>query len=135
MSRKKQLYSGLCWSKKNHKNIFYESSYEYRAIRMMEIDPFVLNYERCGLSIPIPIMGKDFRGDLRQLHYNPDFIVTFADGKKYIIEVKAKNLLKDSFVQVKLKTILDMIKYLDLNFMVWTEKELGFTSTKGGKIN
>jgi hypothetical protein len=126
-----KLYSGKYWSKKNHSMILYESSYEYKAIRMMEDNDYITDYSRCGFRIPVTT--TNLSGEKREFNYNPDFLVTFASGAQYILEVKAKGLMGDFFVKTKMQTAREMLKYFHLRYMVWTEKELGIKGGQAGQ--
>lgn len=137
MGRDVNLYSGQYYSKKNNKNIFYESTYEYKAIRLMEDNPYIVKYDRCKLSFPVatnPFASfNPSKNKKREFYYNPDFVVTFANGAEYILEVKAKGLMGDFFVHSKLLAGVELVKYTGLGYMIWTEEELGITITGGGK--
>lgn len=130
MQRNKKLYSGQYWSKKNQKHVFYESSYEYRAIRILESNNFVVSFSRCNLSLPVSVID---RIKCNTFYYNPDFNVVFANGQEYIIEVKARGLLGDFFVKNKLIAGFDLTKYVDIGYIVWTENELGIRLGTRGK--
>ncbi len=123
-----KLYSGYYWSEKNQDSIFYESTYEYKTIRMLEDNPSVLGYERCPIHIKVQVSNID--GSPRVFRYNPDFLVTFSNGSQYIIEVKAKGLMFDFFVKSKIAAGFELTKYLNFGYLVWTEKELNINGKK-----
>jgi hypothetical protein len=101
----------------------------------MEDNPFIVKYDRCKLSFPVGTNPFDvfINNKKREFYYNPDFIVTFANGQEYILEVKAKGLMGDFFVHSKLLAGKELVKYTELGYMIWTEDELGITLKGGGK--
>jgi hypothetical protein len=92
------------------------SSYERRAINLLDNDPQVISFEfetRVFLSV--------FRWIL------PDFIIHYADGTVALIEVKASWVLSlpdDHKIKRRLKLAEDYAKSKGWDFRVWTEKEL-----------
>ncbi len=54
----------------------------------------------------------------------PDILITYMDGTKELIEVKAQFKLKFDNEQVKLKIMKNYAACKGWDFSIWTEKEL-----------
>ena len=109
--------SGHYFSKKNNKELYYRSSYELVAYKILEqlsrvkyyeIEPFRIQYE--------------YRNSKH--HTIPDILITYIDGGKELIEVKPEYKLKDEKEQTKLKAMKNYSKENNMLFSIWTEKEL-----------
>lgn len=108
---------GKFYSQKTQKEIHFESSYEEKAYIVLEKSDAVIEYDRCNFGIAYYKNGGIHR-------YIPDIIVTYKTGKKSIIEIKPENLVKDSVNQSKFKAAKEYCKINNLEFLIWTEKEL-----------
>lgn len=75
-------------SSKTGQSFYLRSSYESRYVRMLEEDPTVATYEYEPLRIPYLFEGSTH-------NYVPDFLVTYTDGRKRLVEVKPE-LLTDT---------------------------------------
>lgn len=108
--------SGWFDSEKNTCEIYYASSYELLAFKILEQMAAVRSYERCKFSIDY-INPKD-----KQVHpYIPDVLVVYADGTKQIIEIKPISLLEDEVNKAKFSAANEQ---LGGNYLIWTEKDL-----------
>ena len=108
---------GWYFSEKNNKEIYYRSSYELTAYKILEqlskvkfyeVEPFAIQYEYDGFK----------RNTI------PDILVVYMDGTKELIEVKSKDMLNDDRTSIKLEAMKNYSKENDWQFSVWTEKEL-----------
>lgn len=75
----------------------YRSGWELTVAKHLDEDPLVESYEY--ESIKIPYISNKRRGTVK--NYIPDFIVTYTDGRKLIIEVKRKTALNQLLVRKK----------------------------------
>ena len=97
------------------KTIWTRSSYERAAIKVLDADSTVISYDYEPMV---------FLGDKRWIL--PDFIVTFVDCSKKIIEVKASWVLTmpvDDKRQKRLNLARDYALNNQLGFDIWTEKD------------
>ena len=68
----------------------YNSYFERQFMDELEKDPKVKKWTKNhGISIPYGNI------DGKVAHYNPDFIVEYADGAQELIEIKGKNMLTE----------------------------------------
>lgn len=75
----------------------YRSGWELTVAKHLDSDPLVDFYEY--ESIKIPYISNVRRGTLR--NYLPDFLVTYTDGRKVMVEVKRTSALNQVTVQKK----------------------------------
>ena len=95
--------------------VYCDSSYEIKAALILDNDPSILTYEN----------HKGFTTDGGKKRVI-DFLVTYKDLKKKIIEVKPFRRMVEFAEQLK-----DNVEWAEKNgygFEVWTEAELGFSS-------
>jgi len=106
--------SGYFFSEKMQKEIFYQSSYELRALEMFEKDENIWSIERYNLgSIKYRINGS-FHS------YSPDYFL----NEKIVIEVKAEWMLKDEIVLAKFEAAKKYCREKGFEFKILTEKDL-----------
>ena len=108
---------GYFYSLKNDKEIYYQSSFELEAFKILEDSSFVKKYGRCNFYIPYIFEGKNRR-------YMPDILVEYITGIKEIIEVKPTwatdlGINLNKFEAAKNYSISERTK-----FSIWSEKEL-----------
>lgn len=100
--------------------IFCDSSYELKAATILDSDESVLAFEKyvefTGIS------GKKRK---------TDFIVTYKDGIRKLIEVKPKRRLVEFSEQIEDNKHFANSNGMD--FMIWTETELGFNNEDEAK--
>ena len=104
-------------SPKSAAPVHADSSYEMRAAILLDQDSEVLTYED----------HKHFISDDGQKRFL-DFLVTYKNGDKKIIEIKPLSRIQQFQEQIE-----DNRKYASKNgwlFEIWTEQELGFESAK-----
>jgi len=95
--------------------IYYQSYYEYKAIKLFEMNNEILNVERCDFSIKIN----------ERKHYIPDFKI-FTKDNIYIVEVKPKKLIP--YNQIKIKNLIEYCNKNSYIPLLLTEKELNITT-------
>lgn len=115
-------------SNKNNKDIPYRSSYELKALQILEEDTSVQSYEYESLRI------KYFGADKKMHSYIPDFVV----NNRRIIEVKAEWIYElqnkeEQSVFRKFGAAEKWAKKNGYTFEVWTEHELGLVPRKRAK--
>ena len=108
---------GYFFSAKNDKEIRYDSSYELRALELLEQNIDVTSFERCKDSIKYVLDNKAHR-------YFPDIIVTYANNSRYVIEVKPNYLLKEPEIIAKSQAAISFYSQQNISFEIWTEANL-----------
>lgn len=99
--------------------IYYASSYELKALNILETDSTVASFDRFDGRI-----GYVAPSDGREHWYLPDFRVDYADGRKVVIEVKAKWQEKEPDTQAKLQAGEKWCQDNGFDFEVWDEDVL-----------
>lgn len=117
----KGLKKGFFYSNKNNKELWYSSSYELKAYKILEDSVFAKNYDRCHFSIPYIFENKNKR-------YIPDILVEYITGIKEIIEIKPKQLLHIDKNPSKFKVLKEYSKKQKVKYSIWTEQELNLIS-------
>jgi len=103
--------------------IYYQSSYELKAYEILDADDTVAKYER-GPIIPYFFEEEGHK-------YVSDILVTYANGSKRIIEVKADKFKHDPQNRAKyLAGCLYSKKMKYLPYKVWDSKWLPGVSVK-----
>lgn len=105
------------YSNKNKQNLYYQSSYELQAFKILENDKSVKTYKRSNNVI-------DYVYDESTHKYIPDIFVEYDDSKISIIEVKAKWDMKNLKNKLKFKAARKYCKNNGYNFEIWSENEL-----------
>jgi len=108
---------GYFYSKKNGRKLHYRSSYELAAYEILEQLSKVKSYE--GEPFRVAYKWKGIKHNTI-----PDILINYTDGSKELIEVKPKNMLEDEQNLIKFKAMDRYAKKNDMDFNVWTEKEL-----------
>jgi len=109
--------NGHFYSKKNKKKLWYRSSWELQAYKILEQLSKVIKYESEPFYIPYKFQGIE-------RNYIPDILVTYDDNSQELIEVMREDLLEDEMRIVKLKAAKRYCDKNNINFSVWTEKFL-----------
>lgn len=110
---------GYFYSEKNNKLLYYRSSFEETAFRLLEnfsfikrydIEPYKINYEFCG-----------------KLHYYiPDILITYNNDKQELVEIKPKYLYTDEQTKIKFKVGQQYAKDKKIDWSVWDEDDLSY---------
>lgn len=105
-------------SPKLGRKVYYRSSYELQALKILDASPSVTSYSYETITIPYMYNGKC-------KHYIPDFIVLTCSGKKNcILEVKPNHHLNSPINKAKFKAAKKFAKTLGMSFKVWSENRL-----------
>ena len=127
MRRKKRRYkTGFYKSEKTNKKMMYRSSYELRLMKCLDIDDSVKNYEYEETVIKHvrnKVLTNDqieAAGDRKFRSYTPDFIVTFNNDKKIMIEVKSEIMLYSSSTQRKKILGEQYCSMHGMEYWIWT---------------
>lgn len=95
------------------RKVWVRSSYEKAAVRILEQDPLVVSYEyEARITLP---SGKWIL---------PDFLITYVDGSRVLVEVKAAWVLKlkpDHPQRIRLKLAREAALKKGFGFEIWTE--------------
>lgn len=108
--------SGKFVSTKFNTEIGYLSSYEKDFLTIIESSHYIVD-----LSIPDPIKYKI--GD-KSHYYYPDFLVTTLSGDKFMVEIKAKNLLNTEKVISKRLAGKKWCRKNNVKYITLTEDDL-----------
>ena len=109
--------SGTFYSEKNLKNIFYQSSYELKALNIFENDTKIKFFDRCNFCI-------EYKIDDKVKLYKPDFILTYNDNHIEIIEVKANWEINEKAILLKKQAAEEYCKKNNYIYKIITENEL-----------
>jgi len=108
---------GYFYSKKNEKRLWYRSSYELQAYKILEQLSKVVEYESEPFYIPYKFQEVE-------KNYVPDILITYDDDSQELIEVMRENLLVDKQRVAKLKVAEEYCDKHGIKFSIWTEKFL-----------
>jgi len=108
---------GRFYSLKNRCDLYYESSWELVAFRILEQLSEVKWYSRCRFSV-------DYVYEQVIHRYIPDVLVTYTSGRQEVVEVKPNFKLKEDRVKLKINALRKYCKQNNMSCSVWTEKEL-----------
>ncbi len=109
---------GYFYSEKNEKTLYYRSSYELQAYKILEQLSKVKSYEIEPLRIPYKF--KDINR-----YTIPDLLITYIDDTKELIEVKPEFKLEFEQEKAKLEAMENYALNNNWLFSIWTEKQLG----------
>lgn len=101
------------FSNKNNKEFIVKSTYELSAIKILENDNDVLNYQYEPFNIPYDENHSTI----------PDFLVEYKN-KKVLIEVKPQNCIKLWNNKIKIEAMKKYCRNNNLLFKLWTEKNI-----------
>ena len=110
--------------------MMYRSSYELRLMKCLDIDEAVSDY---GYETTVikhvrnKVLTDDqiiAAGDKKFRTYTPDFIVTFSDEKKIMIEVKSEVMLYSSSTQRKKILGEQYCSMHNMEYQIWTLHEI-----------
>ncbi|GJQ44106.1 MAG: hypothetical protein JETCAE03_36040 [Ignavibacteriaceae bacterium] len=101
------------FSKKNNCKIICKSTYELRALNLLENDKEIIKYEYEPFHIPYDKKHSTI----------PDFLITYKNSIK-LIEVKPTSHLKLWNNDIKINAMKQYCKKHNFLFDIWTEKEL-----------
>lgn len=116
--RKGRYHTGLHSSPKClNSPMKYRSSWELTVAKHLDEDPLVLHYEY--ESIKIPYISNLKSGRLR--NYLPDFLVSYTDGRKLLVEVKRTSALNHLLVRKKAEAARIWATNNQSQYVFWTD--------------
>ena len=121
LSQQKKYKKGIFKSKRMNEKIRFDSSYEEKALNILETSSDIKNFHRCKLRIKY----WDTEGK-KERTYLPDFTIETNTGDKIILEIKAKWQTKEQNFKDKKRAAEKFVKNNDTfsSYIVWTEDEL-----------
>jgi hypothetical protein len=125
MTKKKKrrwYHQGKIKISKCEKEIEYRSGWEKQVSLMFDIDPEikVVEYE----SLRVPYISNIRTGKVKI--YLPDFLITYIDGSKKIIEIKRDDRVNTKIVKLKEAAAIRFINgnMHNTNYEIWTKKHI-----------
>ena len=106
---------GYYFSKKNMVLNWFDSSWELKRMKQMDIENDILMWKRTKYKIPY----SDINGKNR--NHIPDFYVEYKDGQKYIEEMKGSI---DENTILKIKATKDWCEKNNFQYKILGEKEI-----------
>jgi hypothetical protein len=119
MKRQVEGYSSNCktywfFSKKNQKEIYFNSWFERGALEMLEQMNIVKSYERCKYVI-------DYELDKTAHKYVPDFLITYIGGTQEVVEIKPNYQQKYAKNVAKKEAAEKYFENLGIKYSIWSE--------------
>lgn len=114
---------GEAFAAKAQRLIPYRSSWELRAIEILEADPTVESFKFEPVRIPYLYGSGD--DSFHKRHYVPDFLVTYSDGRRVMVEVKPKCYVGTAVNRAKAEAAREYCFEVGASFEFWTQKRLG----------
>lgn len=114
--KRKKYHTGTHHSPKCKTPVEYRSGWELVVCRFLDDNPTVMEYEY--ESVIIPYLSNPRTGKVRS--YYPDFLVTYSDGTRKLVEVKRKDKLNDPKVVKKAKAAEIWAKANNVTYEMWT---------------
>lgn len=108
--------SGIFESKKFSTSFSYLSSYERDFLQFCENSKQIISIE-----VPDPIRYY-YAGGFHS--YYPDFLITISSGQKFLVEIKAKNLINTEKVIAKRIAGIKWCKKNNVKYITLTEEDL-----------
>jgi TnsA-like endonuclease N terminal len=106
--------SGKYVSFKTGIEMFYRSSWELIVMKWLDKSENVVSYNH----EPFTIQYDEVR------HYLPDFLITFSDGKKLLIEVKPEEFLQYEAVIKKMNAGIAYALKNEMTYEIWTKEKI-----------
>jgi hypothetical protein len=100
--------------------IKFRSGWEQSVCEWLDQDPEVVLYQYECIDIRFVSNLKT----LRTRRYIPDFLVTYSDGRKVLVEVKRKDQLKKRHTQKKISAGKSWASAHGIEFEIWTEEKI-----------
>lgn len=119
--KSKRGNQGKRFFSKTGKEVFYRSSWEKKAMEMLENNPSVLSFSYEPFFIPYyRLHGKQM--NLR--HYVPDLLIEYSNGEKKLVEIKPKCYLEAAVNLAKFSAAREYCLKNGMTFEVWTQEDL-----------
>ena len=120
LKKKRRYATGEYISTKTGETYSFRSSWEKIFMESLDANPDVKTYGyEC---IVIPYIKNVKLGTVSR--YFPDFLVTYNDGSKTLIEIKPSRFLKRLIVKKKIAAAEQWARDNNATFLIITEKEL-----------
>lgn len=128
--KKRWYHQGKIKINKCEKEIEYRSGWEKQVSLMFDIDPEIINVEYETLRIPY--ISNVRTGKVKI--YLPDFLITYLDGSKKIIEIKRDDRVNTKVVKLKEAAAIKFINGNMYNtiYEIWTKKQIDTYKKKLG---
>jgi hypothetical protein len=124
-------YTGIYVSKKAGE-VRYRSNWEKKAFEELDQDVLVKKFT----VEPFSIEYLNAKG--RKSNYYPDLLIEYTDGTLMLVEIKPKDLIKDSIMRLKFRAACAYCKLHGIGFKVWHEDNWptgAFNRTTGKPLN
>lgn len=109
---------GKFYSNKNQNEIYYDSSWELQAYKILEQISLVKSYSRCKFSI-------DYKYEDSSIHkYIPDILVTYIDNRQEVVEIKPEYKLQELNTKLKIEALKNYCTNNNMGYGILTEKHL-----------
>ena len=115
-ARSKYMH-GYFRSVMNHRDIYYQSSYELYTYICLEHDEQVQSYSRCNFKIPYL-----FRGEKKR--HVPDIEIHYKDGSIKVLEIKPAKFLTDPEITAKRLAGERYCEERGMSYEMHTEEEI-----------
>ena len=116
--RRRHYKTGVHVSVKCVSLVKYRSGWELTVCLFLDQDPTVVEYGYECLTIPY--ISNNLTGKIRL--YYPDFLITYTDNSRKLVEVKRKDKLADRLVVKKAKAAIEWCREqkIKTQFEFWT---------------
>lgn len=121
--RSKWAKRGELFAVKANRVIPYRSSFERRAIEIIEADENVISFKFESIRISY-CYGNRVDGSPQNRYYIPDFLIERIDGSTVLMEVKPICYLESAINVAKFAAAREYCVKNGWTFEVWTQKEL-----------
>jgi hypothetical protein len=120
--RRRHYKSGTLKISKCEKVIEYRSGWEKEVAELLDADPLVLKIEYESIVIPY-VTNKRTR---KVRKYFPDFLVTFTDGSRLVLEVKRDDKLNSKLVTTKKEAAVSYLRSQTppIEYKIWIRKDI-----------
>lgn len=113
-SRRKGIYPSL----KNGRPMPFGSSYELKAILLVEEREDIRSYE------------TQVHYEIDDRHRSMDLLVHFKDGKPLMVEIKPHKRLHEEAIELQIEDARRYAEAMGYDFGVWTETDIGFATPR-----
>jgi len=111
--------SGYFFSKINNIKIYYRSSYELCAYKLIEkASSIIKSWEAEPFKI-------SYKSNKKVKNHIPDILIKYKSGKRQLIDVKALRRLKEKRNLLQIKASQRYCNKNNIIYSIWTENELG----------
>ena len=120
--RKTRYITGIHISPKCEKPIHYRSGWELTVCQtILDQDPEVLCYSY--ESVGIPYRSPNLKST-KMRRYFPDFLVSYKNGTRLIVEVKRNDKIKNILTQTKAEACIKWAEKQGIKYQIWGSVEI-----------